>query len=98
FGYLLAILICWLRLHYPSYPLRLDDTKQVDGRACTYLTFSNSRYTGGKLMIAPLADTAKGLIEMTRVCPIGRWDFAKTFPRIFSGAHMRHPLISHASA
>ena len=37
-------------------------------------------------MIAPLADTADGLIEVTRVGPIGRWDFALTFPKIFTGA------------
>jgi diacylglycerol kinase (ATP) len=97
-GYLLAILLCWMRLHFPVFPLRLDGTNELDERPCTYLTFSNSRYTGGQLMIAPSADTADGLIEMTRVGPIGRWDFARTFPKIFTGAHMRHPLISRAAA
>lgn len=97
-GYLLAILLCWIRLHFPVFPLRLDDEPVLDTRPCTYLTFSNSRYTGGQLMIAPFADTADGLIEMTRVNPIGRWDFACTFPKIFTGAHMQHPLISHKAA
>ena len=49
-------------------------------------------------MIAPFADTADGLIEVTRVGPIGRWDFAMTFPKIFNGAHMQHPLISRVPA
>lgn len=96
-GYLLAILLCWLRLHFPVFPLRLDGAAELDCRPCTYLTFSNSRYTGGQLLIAPFADTSDGLIEMTRVGPIGRWEFARTFPKIFTGEHMRHRLISHAS-
>ena len=97
-GYLAAILLCWLRLHYPIFPLCLDGDPQLDRRPCTYLTFSNSRYTGGKLMIAPFADTTDGLIEITRVGTIQRWDFARTFPKIFTGAHMLHPLITHRQA
>ena len=97
-GYLAAIFLCWLRLHYPTFPLRIDGQSLLDQRPCTYLTFSNSKYTGGNLRIAPFADTADGLIEMTRVGVIKRWNFARTFPRIFSGAHMQHPLISHGTA
>jgi diacylglycerol kinase (ATP) len=94
-GYLTAIFLTWLRLHYPVFPLRLESERELNQQPCIYLTFSNSRYTGGKLMIAPFADTADGLIEVTRVGPLGRWDFVRTFPKIFAGQHMQHPLISH---
>jgi len=97
-GYLAATLLTWMRLHFPVFPLSLDGSTELDQRPCTYLTFSNSRFTGGKLMIAPFADTADGLIEVTRVGPIGRWNFAMTFPKIFSGKHMQHPLISRVAA
>jgi diacylglycerol kinase (ATP) len=97
-GYLLATLVCWIRLHHPIFPLRVDNSAEIDERPCTYLTFSNSRYTGGKLLIAPHADPADGLIELTRVGTLKRLDFARTFPKIFSGAHMEHPLISHKTA
>ncbi|MEW5977179.1 MAG: diacylglycerol kinase family protein [Acidobacteriota bacterium] len=97
-GYLLATLTCWVRLHFPVFPFRLDEQSDWDTRPCTYLTFSNSRYTGGKLMIAPNADTCDGLVEVTRVGPIGRFDFLRTFPRIFSGSHMQHPVISGTAA
>ena len=97
-GYLAAILLCWLRLHYPVYPLRLDGVSMLDLRPCTYLTFSNSRYTGGNLMIAPTAETADGLVEITRVGVIRRLDFARTFPKIYTGEHIHHPLISHTRA
>jgi diacylglycerol kinase (ATP) len=97
-GYLLATLVCWIKLNYPTYPLRVDYSAELDVRPCTYLTFSNSRYTGGKLLIAPFADPTDGLIELTRVGTLKRLDFARTFPRIFSGTHMDHPLISRQTA
>jgi diacylglycerol kinase (ATP) len=97
-GYLMAILICWMNLQFPVFPLRLDNAAELDRRPCTYLTFSNSRFTGGKLMIAPQADTADGLLEVTRVGVLGRGDFARTFPKIFTGRHMEHPAISRAAA
>jgi diacylglycerol kinase (ATP) len=97
-GYLMAILRCWMRLRYPTFPFRLEEGGQTQRQPCTYLTFSNSRFTGGKLMIAPQANIADGLIEITRVGAIGRWEFVKTFPRIFSGTHMSHPMIWRAAA
>jgi diacylglycerol kinase (ATP) len=97
-GYLAAIFLTWMKLHYPIFPLKLHGSDDWDRRPCIYLTFSNSRYTGGQLMIAPFADTSDGLIEVTRVGTLGRWDFVRTFPRIFSGQHMTHPLISRAQA
>ncbi|MCY3756273.1 MAG: diacylglycerol kinase family protein, partial [Acidobacteria bacterium] len=72
-GYLMAILRCWMGLRYPTFPFRLEEGGETHRQPCTYLTFSNSRFTGGKLMIAPQADIADGLIEITRVGAIGRW-------------------------
>jgi diacylglycerol kinase (ATP) len=97
-GYLAAIFQTWLQLKYPVFPLRLNGNAEFNRQPCIYLTFSNSKYTGGKLMIAPFADTSDGQIELTRVGPLGRWDFVRTFPKIFSGKHMEHPLISRESA
>lgn len=93
-GYLLATLVTWRRLHFPVFPFRLDGSAEADRRPCTYLTFSNSRFTGGKLMISPRADTADGLIEVTRVGPVGRVAFLRTFPKIFTGTHLGHPSVS----
>ncbi len=97
-GYLMAILLSWVRLRYPTFPFRFEESGPIECQPCTYLTFSNSRFTGGKLMIAPQANIADGLIEITRVGTIGRWEFVKTFPKIFTGNHMSHPLVWRASA
>ena len=40
--------------------------------AVCFLSFNNSKFTGGKMMIAPQASTNDGLIEYVRWGPIGR--------------------------
>lgn len=97
-GYLLAILLSWLHLNYPIFPFSVNQSEKIECQPCIYLTFSNSRFTGGKLMIAPQANISDGLIEITGVGTINRWSFLKTFPKIFTGKHMDHPLIWRSSA
>ena len=36
--------------------MRTDNEKEFDSRPCLFLTFSNSKFTGGTMMIAPNAD------------------------------------------
>ena len=46
------------------------------------LTFNNSKFTGGNMMIAPKADPTDGQIEYVRWGPIGRMgslDFSRAF-------------------
>ncbi len=61
-----------------------------------FLSFSNSKFTGGKMMIAPKADPTDGLIEYVRWAPVGRLNLLKNFPGLFTGKHIEHPLASRA--
>ncbi|MGH9776529.1 MAG: diacylglycerol/lipid kinase family protein [Candidatus Acidiferrales bacterium] len=93
-GYILGVMTCLLRLRRRAFPLRADEEREFDRRKCLFLAFSNSRFTGGKMMIAPLADTADGLIEYVRWGPIGRMRLLYNFRRLFDGTHIRHPQAS----
>ena len=93
-GYLLAVLICLLRLQRRAFPLRADDDPEIDSRRSLFLTFNNSKFTGGKMMIAPLADTSDGLIEFVRWGPIGRLGLIANLHTLYDGSHLRHPLAS----
>jgi len=64
----------------------------LDERRCLFLTFNNSKYTGGTMMIAPHADPTDGLIEYVRWGPIGRLGLLKMLPRLYDGTHIAHPL------
>ena len=82
-GYLLGVLICLARLRRRAFPLRVDEEKEWDRRRCLFLTFNNSKFTGGKMMIAPQADSGDGLVEFVRWGPIGA---AGTAWRICTGS------------
>ncbi|MBI2817434.1 MAG: YegS/Rv2252/BmrU family lipid kinase [Acidobacteria bacterium] len=94
FGYLLAVLICLARLRRRAFPLRADGDTEPDQRRCLFLTFNNSKFTGGKMMIAPKAETGDGLIELVRWGTIGRIGLLRNLHTLYDGTHVNHPLAS----
>src|SRR5438105_2275732 len=80
-GYQASIFICLARFRRRPFPLIADGWKGVDRRPCLFLTFSNSKYTGGTMMVAPGAETDDGLIEYVRWGPIGRIGLIHNLPR-----------------
>lgn len=93
-GYLLGVLTCLLRLDRRAFPLRLDAATELDSRRCLFLSFNNSKFTGGKMMIAPQADSHDGLIEFVRWGPIGRLGLLWNLRRLYDGSHLNHRLAS----
>lgn len=94
-GYLLSIFLCLARLNRRPFPVRFDDQKDFDARRCLFLTFNNSKFTGGTMMIAPDAVTDDGLIEYVRWGPIGRLGLIRNLATLYDGTHTRHPLAEH---
>jgi diacylglycerol kinase family enzyme len=63
-----------------------------------FLTFNNSKFTGGTMMIAPHAEVNDGKIEYVRWGPIGRLGLIKNLPTLYDGTHVKHPLAEHQAA
>jgi YegS/Rv2252/BmrU family lipid kinase len=97
-GYLLGVLTCLARLDRRAFPLRVDNDTAFDRRRCLFLSFNNSKFTGGKMMIAPQASTDDGLVEFVRWGPIGRIGLIGNLHRLYDGSHMAHPLASRRAA
>lgn len=95
-GYLLGVLATLARLRRRRFPLRADGGP-VDRRRCLFLSFSNSKYTGGTMMIAPDADPCDGRIEYVRWGPVGRLRLVWNLPGLYSGAHIRHPQAERSA-
>ena len=93
-GYLLGVFVRVAQLRRRAFALRCDDDKDWDARRCLFLTFNNSKYTGGTMLIAPNADPTDGLIEFVRWGPIGRLGLMRMLPRLYDGTHIHHPLAS----
>ena len=92
FGYLLSIFLCLARLDRRPFPVRFDGEQEFDLRRCLFLTFNNSKFTGGTMMIAPDAVTDDGLIEYVRWGPIGRLGLIRNLATLYDGSHTKHPL------
>jgi diacylglycerol kinase (ATP) len=93
-GYLLGVFVRVVQLRRRSVALRCDDDAEWDEGRSLFLTFSNSKYTGGTMLIAPHADPTDGFIEFVRWGPIGRLGLLRTLPRLYDGTHIEHPLAS----
>jgi YegS/Rv2252/BmrU family lipid kinase len=97
-GYQSSIFISLARLRRRPFPLRIDNGEQIDRRPCLFLTFNNSKFTGGTMMIAPKADVNDGLIEYVRWGPIGRLGLIRNLPTLYDGTHIQHPMAERHSA
>jgi diacylglycerol kinase (ATP) len=97
-GYQSSIFISLARLRRRPFPLRIDNEEEIDRRPCLFLTFSNSKFTGGTMLIAPNADVNDGLIEYVRWGPIGRLGLIRNLPTLYDGTHILHPMAERRAA
>jgi diacylglycerol kinase (ATP) len=91
-GYQTAIFLCLARFRRRPFPLSVDAASNLDRRPCLFLTFNNTKFTGGTMNIAPTAEADDGLIEYVRWGPIGRIGLIRNLPTLYDGTHIQHPL------
>ena len=91
-GYITSIFLTLARFNRRPFPVCAAGDSAFDNRRCLFLTFSNSKYTGGTMMIAPKASIDDGLIEYVRWGPIGRLGLIRNLPTLYDGTHIQHPL------
>jgi YegS/Rv2252/BmrU family lipid kinase len=91
-GYIISIFLGLARFRRRAFPVRVDQEKEFDRRRCLFLTFNNSKFTGGTMMIAPQADVNSGLVEYVRWGAIRRVGLIRNLPKLYDGTHIEHPL------
>jgi diacylglycerol kinase family enzyme len=91
-GYVTSIFLTLARFKRRSFPVRTAGETTFDDRRSLFVTFNNSKFTGGTMMIAPKAQIDDGLIEYVRWGPIGRLGLIRNLPGLYDGTHIEHPL------
>jgi YegS/Rv2252/BmrU family lipid kinase len=91
-GYGLAVVLCLARFHHSVFPIRIDESSEIKKERTALLIFNNSKFTGGRMMLAPNARTDDGMIEIVR-WSAGRFDFIRNFSKCYDGSHVSHPLL-----
>ncbi len=91
-GYIIAVSVEVARLGPAHFPMAIDDGP-ADVEPVIFVAVTNSRFTGGKMLMAPAADTGDGLLDVVRLGVVGRGTLLRTFPKIFAGTHVNHPAV-----
>ena len=95
-GYSLAVLIRLAR--------GMDNRIDIDSDSVrtsirdSALVVCNSKFTGGKMKIAPAADTADGKADLVVFRGVNRREILSIFSRVFSGKHVGHPKVETSQA
>ena len=70
----------------------------LDGRAQRLegwlVAVANGPSYGGGMKVAPNASLDDGLLDVVVIGAIGKLEFLRTFPKVFSGAHVEHPAVA----
>ena len=70
----------------------------LDGRAQEItgwlIAVANGPSYGGGMHVAPRASLADGLLDVIVIADIGKLEFLRTFPKVFTGRHIEHPAVA----
>ena len=92
-GYIAAVLVQVTRLSPRAFPFAVGD-EDTDDAPLTLLSLSNSRYTGGDMMMAPEARIDDGFVDVVRIGAMGRRRLLSCFPKLFAGTHLQMTEVS----
>ena len=90
-GYSLAVLIRLFKGMNNRMKVTID--KQNFELEDSALVIANSKYTGGEMKIAPMADTNDGKVDMIVFNEVNRWEILNIFANVFKGKHVNHPKV-----
>lgn len=91
FSYSLAVMLRLARGLRNRLRLDLDgDRLEIADSA---LVVCNSKFTGGAMKIAPMADTQDGQADLVVFQEVNRRDILAIFSRVFAGSHVGHPKV-----
>ncbi|MDQ1432169.1 MAG: diacylglycerol kinase [Actinomycetota bacterium] len=89
--YVLATLRTLMTYRPRRFRIVLDD--EVVETEAWLVAVGNTRSYAGGMMITPAASVHDGRLDVCVVGPVARADFLRTFPSVFRGEHVRHPLV-----
>jgi diacylglycerol kinase family enzyme len=91
FGYSLAVLVRLFKGMNNRIRLKVDGVEHFLKDSA--LVISNSKFTGGKMKIAPMAKADDGRVDIIVFNEVGRLDILKIFSRVFKGDHVNHEKV-----
>lgn len=88
--YTISTFITLARTSPAHFTYACDDGKEVELDAWLIAVGNSSQYGGG-MKITPEAELSDGLLDVCIIGPVNKFEFIRTFPKVFSGRHIEHP-------
>jgi diacylglycerol kinase (ATP) len=88
-AYIAAVVHTLITFKPPHMRITMDD-EEVYLRALL-CTVANTQSYGGGMRIAPYAQIDDGLLDVCIAQVVGKLEFLRVFPRVYSGTHISHP-------
>ncbi len=85
--YVAGVLIKVVTLGHAIDPLRLDGEEEIR-EPSVFVSFSNSKFTGGAMMMAPHADPSDGRLDVIQAGALNRRELLVAFPKVYQGTHV----------
>ena len=79
-----------------QYRLRIDGVLRI--QEAMIVAVCNTGMFGGGMQIAPRADPADGMLDVTIVDPVSRTTLLRLLPQMYSGNFARHPAVQQFRA
>ena len=89
--YNIAIALVLSTFRPKHYSFRVDAV-DFTSRAMLIAVSNGSSYGGG-MKVTPDAQIDDGLFDIMILGPVSKMEFLKVFPKVFSGAHIKHPAV-----
>lgn len=89
--YNIAIALVLSTFRPKHYSFRVDAV-DFTSRAMLIAVSNGSSYGGG-MKVTPDAQIDDGLFDIMILGPVSKKEFLKVFPKVFSGAHIKHPAV-----
>ncbi len=89
--YLAAVALELPRFNGIPYAVQVDDQRRET--QAMLVAVANGGAFGGGMKVCPDASMTDGLFDVMILHQIGRGEFLKIFPKVFSGGHVTHPAV-----
>lgn len=76
----------------------LDSQTKSISEKCTLVAIGNTNSYGGGMKMCPQASIHDGYFDVTKVAQARRRTLLRVLPQVFSGGHVRHPLVTTSRA
>lgn len=89
-SFLMAFLTSVFLFKNPELTVEVDGNVFYTGKS-SLVAVNNGKYFGGGMMIAPHAEIADGLLDITVLGDLRKTEFLKELPGVYKGKHLHHP-------